>query len=97
MANDRSYEEDVMYWLGWENGEEPEEGLSPLLPHLSDIEIIGLGDSYDDGRIDTLTQAYIDVRQQLAVLRRENDLLLLLGREQLESQKLFFGQRHDAP
>ncbi len=65
MTNDRSYEEDVTYWLGWENGEEPEEGLSPLLPHLSDQEILGLTDSYDDGRISTLAIAYIDLRKQI--------------------------------
>jgi hypothetical protein len=65
MSHDRSYEEDVVYWLGWVNGEEPEEGLSPLLPHLSDQEVLGLMDSYDDGRITTLTIAYVELRRRL--------------------------------
>ena len=57
--SDRTYEEDVEHWVG--DIDAP--GTDPLLAHLTDQEICGLGDSYDDGRIDTLTSAYIDLRQ----------------------------------
>lgn len=33
------------------------------LPHVGDPEIIGLGDAYDDMRINVLTQAYVDLRK----------------------------------
>lgn len=33
------------------------------LPHVDDREIIGLGDAYDDLRINVLTQAYVQLRR----------------------------------
>lgn len=65
MPNNRSYEEDISYWLGFENGEETDRSYDPLLAHLTDNEIVGLGDSYDDGRISTLVYAYVELRKQL--------------------------------
>lgn len=65
MAGGRTYEEDMDYWLG-----NPGQDRSPMLSHLSDIEILGLGDSYDDGRIDTLISAYIKLRKELIEMRR---------------------------
>ena len=69
MSN-RSYDEDVDYWIGRVNGVEPEEQISPLLPHLTDIEVLGLGDSYDDGRIDTLAIAFINLRKMYRKLEQ---------------------------
>lgn len=63
-VNDRSHAEE-MFWLGFVDGEEPEEAPSPLLPHLTDQDIRGLGDSYDDGRIDTLVEAYVQLRKRV--------------------------------
>lgn len=65
MGGGRTYDEDVSYWCGFENGEETERADDPMLAHLTDIEILGLGDSYDDGRIDTLALAYIVLREKL--------------------------------
>lgn len=67
---DRTYEEDVAYWLGFVDGEEPEEEISPMLPHLTDQEIMGLGDSYDDGRIDTLAYSYVKLRNALLLIQQ---------------------------
>lgn len=36
----------------------------PLMPWLTDRMIRGLGDSYDDGRIDRLIQAYCELRRK---------------------------------
>lgn len=33
------------------------------LPHVGDREIIGVGDAYDDLRINVLIQAYVDLRK----------------------------------
>ena len=56
----RTYEEDVAYWFG------DVAGLpDAYLPHLTNQEIQGLSDSYDDGRIDTLIYAYIELRDTL--------------------------------
>jgi len=61
----RTYEEDVQHWLGWVNGEETEDSVDPLLPHLEDGEILGLADSYDDGRITILAIAYTELRHRM--------------------------------
>lgn len=42
----------------WEN-----QGDDPILAHLSDQKILGLGDGFDDPRIDTLIGAYITLRR----------------------------------
>jgi hypothetical protein len=63
MTGDRDYDEDVSYWCS-------ADGDDPMLEHLSDIEVIGLGDSYDDGRIDTLAIAYTELRQHMKDLAR---------------------------
>jgi hypothetical protein len=49
----------VDYWL-FGNGSE--ELFDPLLPHVSDQQIRAIGDSYDDGRINALAEAYIKLR-----------------------------------
>ena len=68
MSNDRSYEEDISYWLFDENGEERDEGWNDaMLTHLSDQEIEGLSDSYDDGRITRLVYAYTELRRRLTL------------------------------
>jgi hypothetical protein len=51
----------VSYWL-FGNGSE--ELFDPLLPTISDQQIRAIGDSYDDGRIDTLAEAYIKLRNR---------------------------------
>lgn len=65
MGGGRTYDEDVSYWRGFEDGEETERTNDPMLAHLTDIEILGLGDSYDDSRIDTLALAYIELRNRI--------------------------------
>lgn len=45
-----------------ETGEERDD--DPLLPWLTNRMIRGLGDSYDDGRIETLIAAYCDLRRK---------------------------------
>lgn len=65
MPNNRSYDEDVSYWLGYVDGQETDASDDPFLAHLTDDEIVGLGDSYDDGRIDRLAWSYIELRKRL--------------------------------
>jgi hypothetical protein len=63
MTVDRDYDEDVAYWCSADDDD-------PMLEHLTDTEVIGLGDSYDDGRIDTLAIAYTQLRQHMKDLAR---------------------------
>lgn len=57
--------EDIDHWLGWVDGKEPEKEVSPMLLHLTNLEILGLGDGYDDPRIDTLIKSYLRLRDAL--------------------------------
>lgn len=61
----REYNEDVSYWLGFVDGEESDASDDDFLSHLTDAEILGLMDSYDDGRINRLTVAYVALRSRL--------------------------------
>ncbi len=64
MAGGRDYDEDVAYWAGWI--EDPEfRSDDPMLNHLTDQEILGLADCYDDRRIDAITRNYVELRQRL--------------------------------
>jgi hypothetical protein len=70
MVN-RDYDEDVMYWLGIdEDGNETDLSDDHMLPHLTDSEIRGLADGYDDGRINTLVQAYVQLRSRMLGLMK---------------------------
>jgi hypothetical protein len=62
---DRTVDDDITWW-----SVDPEEEIDLLLRHLTDLDIRGLGDSYDDGRIDTLVEAYIGLRD---LVRRDVD------------------------
>lgn len=48
------------YWL---SGRGSENLFDPLLPTISDQQIRAIADSYDDGRIDTLVEAFIKLRE----------------------------------
>jgi hypothetical protein len=50
------------YWL---SGRGSEDLFDPLLPTISDQQIRAIADSYDDGRIDTLVEAYIKLRKRI--------------------------------
>ncbi len=58
----RSHQEDIEFWLGLIDGEETEASDDPMLPHLTDQEILGLCDSYDDPRINVIVRSYIKLR-----------------------------------
>jgi hypothetical protein len=60
MAGNYDWDEEMDRWCG-EGPDDPKVN-DPLLGHLSDIDIIGLGDSYDDARIDLLASAYVKLR-----------------------------------
>lgn len=47
----------------FDNWFEDREDDYELLPHVSDSEIIGLGDAYDDLRINVLTEMYVRLRR----------------------------------
>lgn len=57
-----SFDEEISFWIGEETEEAAAPGDDPLLPHLTDQKIRGLGDSYDDPRVDSLIHAYISLR-----------------------------------
>lgn len=65
MSSSRSYEEDVAFWLGFVDGEETDEAHDVFLAHLDDLDIYGLGDSYNDGRIDKLATSYVALREMV--------------------------------
>jgi hypothetical protein len=56
--------------MNYDNWFEDSEEDDCLLPSVSDEEISGLGDSYDDGRIDVLTRAYIELRFEMQQLQK---------------------------
>ena len=67
-----NWEEDSSYWIfGVTNPTEDQRSLDDsMLRHLTDQDIYGLSDSYDDGRIDTLISAYVELRGRMLGLEK---------------------------
>ena len=58
-------------WLFDENGNERDEAWAdPMLDYLTDQDIHGLSDGYDDGRITRLVYAYTELRARMRGLQK---------------------------